>query len=334
MRHCIAVFWCFFVCADQLAAAPATQPTVTCKEFIFERAPCPSVHASTIARDNTGDLVAAWFGGTAEGAPDVGIWLSVHHSDRWSTPVEVAKPTDAPCWNPVLFAAPSGRLLLFYKVGPNVPAWRAMLRTSNDNAKTWSAPAPLPAGFLGPIKDKPVLLCDGDLLCPSSSEAGTWSVHLERTADWGAAWTETTPLADPDHCLPIQPTILVHSPTVLQILCRSKCGRIVESWSNDAGRTWSAIRATLLPNPNSGIDAVTLDDGRFLLVYNRCTKGRTPLNVAISSDGEKWLPLLTLEDQEGEYSYPAVIQTSDGLVHVTYTWKREKIRHVVLKIPG
>ena len=90
---------------------------------------------------------------------------------------------------------------------------------------------------------------------------------------------------------------------------------------------------TALPNPNSGIDAVTLQDGRHLLVYNPVAKGRTPLAVALSKDGQTWRDVLTLETAPGEYSYPAVIQARNGLVHVTYTWKRLKVKHVVVD-PG
>ena len=90
------------------------------------------------------------------------------------------------------------------------------------------------------------------------------------------------------------------------------------------------MKATSLPNPNAGIDAVMLRDGRGLLVYNHTEKGRSPLNVAVSSDGKLWNAALVLEDKPGEYSYPAVIQTTDGLVHITYTWKRQRIKHVVI----
>ena len=80
---------------------------------------------------------------------------------------------------------------------------------------------------------------------------------------------------------------------------------------------------TDLPNPNSGIDAVTLADGRQQLVYNHSDRDRSPLNFAVSSDGDKWQAAILLEDEPlAEFSYPAVIQTGDGLVHCTYTWKR------------
>ena len=87
---------------------------------------------------------------------------------------------------------------------------------------------------------------------------------------------------------------------------------------------------TELPNPNSGIDAVSLKEGGHLLIHNPVSHGRTPLVVSLSPDGKVWRQVLTLEDRPGEYSYPAIIQTRDGLVHVTYTWRRARIRHVVL----
>ena len=128
----------------------------------------------------------------------------------------------------------------------------------------------------------------------------------------------------------IQPSILIHGESKLQALGRSRQGRIWDSWSEDGGKTWSHLMAMELPNPNSGTDAVTLADGRHLLIYNHTRKGRSPLNLAISEDGKTWQAALVFEDQPGEYSYPAIIQTADGMVHVTYTWKRELVKHVVV----
>jgi predicted neuraminidase len=101
---------------------------------------------------------------------------------------------------------------------------------------------------------------------------------------------------------------------------------------------------TNLPNPNSGTDAVTLKDGRHLLVYNHTIRyagkwggSRSPINVAISTDGKKWFAVTELETEPGEFSYPAVIQSTDGMIHIIYTWKRKTIKHVVVdpkKISG
>ena len=308
------------------------------EEFVYQRAPFAQCHASTIAETASG-LVAAWFGGSREGHQDVGIWLARSENGRWLEPVELATGADSdgnrqPCWNPVLVPY-RDELLLFYKVGPDVPRWWGMVLASSDDGATWSEPRRLPDGFLGPIKNKAVVRPDGALLCPSSTEHNGWRIHMERTHDL-VHWECVAPPANAGLDA-IQPTLLDHGAGGLQGLCRTRQGRIYETWSQDDGRTWSPLQATILPHPNSGIDAVTLADGRHLLVYNHIGPGqggtsgpRTPLNVAISEDGRLWQAALVLEDVPGEYSYPAVIQFGDGLVHITYTHRRTSIRHVVI----
>ena len=304
-------------------------------EFIADDMPTPSCHASTIAE--SGDaLVAAWFGGKEEKDPSVGIWLSRHDGQGWSKPIEVANGqwSDGkryPCWNPVLFQPSHGPLLLFYKVGPSPSTWWGMMTTSTDHGATWAKPTQLPEGMLGPIKDKPTELAGGEILCPSSTEgADGWRLHMEWTSDLGKTWQKTGPLNDGKTFGAIQPTILKLKEGGLALVCRSKQGKILFARSKDQGRTWSPLAALALPNPNSGIDAVTLADGRHVLVFNDTPRGRSPLNVALSEDGVAWKNVLTLESDPGEYSYPAVIQTGDGRIHITYTWKRLKVRHVVL----
>ena len=308
--------------------------------FIYESAPFPSAHASTIASVD-GTLVAAWFGGTRESAPDVGIWVSRQVNGTWSPPVEVANGVQAdgtrhPCWNPVLFEIKKGSLALFYKVGPRPTTWWGMVKHSTDGGRTWGAARRLPDGVLGPIKNKPVRLDDGTIISGSSTEtpdqANLWRVHFERSTDDGATWTvvRPAPVTTGEEIGAIQPSILIHRDGRLQAVGRSRSQHVFETWSNDKGRTWSPVALTSLPNPSAGTDALTLSDGRHLIVYNHTPKGRTPLNVALSRDGKTWEPAVVLEDQPGEYSYPAVIQSPDRLVHITYTWKRERIRHVVL----
>jgi predicted neuraminidase len=306
---------------------------------VFERAPFASAHASTIVETGEG-LLAAWFGGSDEGRPDVSIWTARHDGSHWLEPTLVAdgrQPdgTRHPCWNPVLFQSRRGPLLLFYRVGPNPRAWWSLVRRSTDGGRTWSGPVRLPEGVLGPIRAKPVELADGTLVAGSSTEHAGWVVHIERATvggDLGAAasWSRSGPLNDPASFEAIQPTILVHSPTRLQVLCRSRQRVVTEAWSEDAGRTWGAMTATALPNPSAGIDAMRLADGRFLLVYNPTPSGRSRLAVAVSPDGRSWRSTATLEDGPGEYSYPAAIQARDGRVHVTYTFRRERIKHVVV----
>lgn len=320
------------------AVPAADTPALVQSEFIYETAPFPSCHASTLVETPSG-LVAAWFGGKHEKAPDVGIWVSRHQAGSWSAPVEVVngiqpegKPR-LPCWNPVLHQPKDGPLLLFYKVGPSPSTWWGMLVTSADGGRSWGAPRRLPEGFLGPIKNKPVTLPDGTLLCPSSIENDGWRLVMERTPDLGKTWEKTAPLNDGKKFAAIQPTVLFHPENLLQLLCRTKQNVVAESWSTDGGKTWAALQATSLPNPDAGIDGLTLRDRRHLLVYNPNKKGRsdrTPLVVGLSTDGRQWKTVITLEDQSGEYSYPAIIQAADGRVHITYTWKRKKIRHAVV----
>jgi predicted neuraminidase len=314
------------------------QPGLIKSEFIYERAPFLECHASTIAETKNG-LVAAWFGGTRERNPDVCIYLSHLETGSWTPPVEVANGIQSstnrlPCWNPVLFQPKTGPLMLFYKVGPSPSTWWGMMMTSEDGGKTWSKPRRLPDGILGPIKNKPVQMPNGDILCPSSTEGnGGWRVHFERTSDLGKTWRATPPVNDGKDIAAIQPSILFHKDGRLQALGRTRQSRIFEIWSEDGGATWGKMTLTSLPNPNSGTDAVTLKDGRQLLVYNHngADKGRSPLNVAVSADGKEWQAALVLETETGvQFSYPAVIQTGDGLVHITYTWKRLRIKHAVV----
>ncbi|RLT07855.1 MAG: sialidase [Planctomycetota bacterium] len=315
-------------------------PGVLKSEFVYETAPFPSCHASTIAETAKGTLVAAWFGGKYEKHPEVGVWVSRQVEGRWTAPVEVAngvqyEKSDGsvhqhPCWNPVLFQPKSGPLLLFYKVGPSPSTWWGMLMTSDDGGATWSTPRRLPEHIDGPVKNKPVQLPNGNLLCPSSTEADGWRVHFERTSDLGRTWQRTGPVNDGKEFGAIQPSILFLGGEKLLAVGRTKQGKVFQVVSDDLGRTWGPLTATSLPNPNAGTDAVTLKDGRHLIVYNHTPKGRSPLNVAVSRDGKDWQPALVLESEPGEYSYPAIIQTADGLVHITYTWKRQRVRHVVL----
>ncbi|MSR32873.1 MAG: sialidase [Gemmataceae bacterium] len=322
-----------------LAADPQASALLK-KEFIYENAPFPQCHASTIVETPKG-LVTAWFGGTAEKNPDVGIWVSRWEKGRWTKPVEAANGlqpngTRHPTWNPVLFQPKEGPLFLFYKVGPSPTTWWGMVRTSSDHGQTWSEGKKLPDGFLGPIKNKPVQLANGTILSPTSTEANTrpgrWKIHFEASSDGGKTWSKVEPAADLDgHFIhAIQPSILDHGEGKLQALGRSRGGKIFETWSNDGGKTWSRLSYTALPNPSSGTDAVTLKDGRHLLIYNHTLFGRNPLNLAMSKDGKNWDAVLVLETEPGEYSYPAIIQTADGLVHITYTWKRQKVRHAVI----
>lgn len=315
-------------------------------QFIFDKAPFKSCHASTLALTPQGP-VAAWFAGTEEKNPDVEIWFSRQVKGKWSTPVSVANGIQPggnrfPCWNPVLFQYPNGALLLFYKVGADPVEWWGEVKRSYDQGRTWSAAERLPEGILGPVKNKPVLLADGRLVCPSSTENkedGRWQIHLEITTDEARTWTKTGPLNDGRQFHLIQPSLLQYSGDSLQLLCRSMENRVVSLWSVNGGKTWSAPGTLSLHNPNSGTDAVTLGNGLQVLVYNPTERyegkwggPRYPLSVAVSRDGKTWQHVKDLETLPGEYSYPAIIEGASGEVLISYTWKREKVRVWKLRI--
>jgi alpha-L-rhamnosidase len=324
------------------AQPPVWRHGILTDEFIFNKAPYPECHAATIAQTKHG-LVAAWFGGTKERNPDVCIWVSRLVNGKWTEGVNVANGIQNaalryPCWNPVLFQAPHGNLLLFYKIGPKPSAWKGYMRTSSDGGITWSAQQALADGIIGPVKNQPVMLNNGDILSPSGTENGGAKIHFEVSSDKGKTWEAESNVDNGNIFKALQPTILTYPDGRLQALCRSQNRAILQTWSADNGKTWSPLEKTSLPNNNSGIDAVTLKDGRQLLVYNHVlppgdkVKGpRTPLNVALSNDGKIWYAALILEDSPiSQYSYPSVIQTSDGMVRVVYTWRRKKIKYVVI----
>lgn len=302
--------------------------------FIYEKAPFPSCHASTLVETDRG-ILASWFGGTYERHPDVSIYTSLLANGGWSTPEMVAdgvenKDFRNPTWNPVLYQNPNGQIVLFYKEGPNPREWWGLYKTSDDGGKTWSKAIQIPPGMLGPVKNKSVTLADGTLLHPSSFETnGVWSMHVETTTSDIQNWQKTE--IDNGALHAIQPTVLFYPSGKLQMLARTQEGVIGTTWSMDNGKTWTPLEASNLVNNNSGIDGVTLKSGVQLLVCNPIKKGRNKLSLMMSMDGVNWEELYVLEDQpKGEFSYPAIIQAKDGSVHMTYTYNREKIKYVSL----
>jgi alpha-L-fucosidase len=308
-------------------------------EMIYEEAPFPSCHASTVVETKDG-LLAAWFGGTHENNPDVCIYASRKSKNaKWTTPEMIADGVQSstlryPCWNPVLFKRDNGDIILYYKTGPSPSTWWSGYKISKDDGRTWSAMTNIPRACLGPIKNKPVRLSTGKILYPASIEiVGKWNVYMETSEQDLSGWEKIE--IDNNGFDAIQPSVLHYADGSLQILCRSKNGNIVESWSRDNGKTWSELGATSLPNNNSGTDAVTLSNGVQLLIYNPITKGRNRLAIAVSVDGKNWKKLPDLENEPiGEFSYPAIIEDKNGIIHATYTYNREKIKYVKLQITG
>lgn len=346
----------------QMASAQMLRPK---GEFIFEPGSTsfPSSHASTIVVLKNGDLMAAWFGGTKERAPDVAIWGARYAHGTWSKPVELEREQNIPSWNPVLFHTKGGKLWLYYKVGPSPGTWAAGRMYSDDEGLTWSKDERLPAGLLGPIRAKPLVLPDGTIVSGTSFEAHeTWAAWIERSTDNGRTWAKigpitisreldeaTPPAKDPPAGSPayeappkgprkhmgiIQPSVIWMGGHHLRLYARSQtlAMKIAVADSMDDGRTWTQARFLDIPNNNSGLDVVRLKDGREVMIYNDTTIGRTPLMLAVSTDGEHFRNFATLEDAAGEYSYPAIIQAPRGDLEMTYTWQRKTIKYVHLPL--
>ena len=335
-----------------VTAAPVTSRAQ--QEDIFVTAPFASAHASTVVELAGGSLMACWFGGSAEGAPDVAIWCSQKNgAAAWSAPLERVRERDIAAYNPVLFHSRDGRLWLYYKFGPHPTSWSAGRMFSTDEGKTWSPAEHLPAGMLGPIRTKPLVESNGTIVSGSSVESyRTWAVWIERSTDDGKTWIKRGPIAadalaakrqddvttqskDPYAWNAttgiIQPAILALGPNHLRLYARSTAniGKIVVADSADDGLTWSSPHALDILNPNAGIDAVTVGGG-VVLIYNDSATQRTPLKLAFSRDGEHFTTFQTLEQGPGEFSYPAMIVGRNGDLHLTYTWNRKRIRYVHL----
>ncbi len=317
-------------------------------------------HAATITEADDGTLIAAWFGGTGENFPDVKIWASRKPANQpWSEPVIVddgtrtvdGEPREFACWNPVLITHPSGTVYLYYKITgsgsePGYRNWWGAVKTSEDGGKSWSKriwlPTITPRGRLavfqpydghltGPVKNRPLVMPDGGLLCGSSTETLTgWRVHFELYApnDWTGQQHGAQVIGPILDGKPgIQPTFLVHSPDFrrLQVLTREDG----TAWSRDAGRTWTRIMDGPI-DTSKGLHAVTTTQGWHFLAFN--PTGRTPLSLARSRDGKQWQIILPVLRQDGnkKMDYPTIMQTRDGKLHVVHSYGRDHINHLVL----
>ena len=334
------------------ASGQQTSPVVV-DEFLYRKAGFPECHSASIVETKKGDLVATYFGGTKERNPDVCIWVSrkPKGAKDWTAPQlvangvgiingnelsDVAGQREA-CWNPVLFETPKGELQLYFKIGPNVAGWKGWRVISKDGGKTWSKREPLPENIYGPIKNKPILR-NGCLICPTSDERDGWKLYFELSDDMGKTWRRTAFVEADAGVKAIQPSIIVLPDGRLEALCRTRSRQIGVTYSSDNGETWSKLHLIDTPNNNSGLDAVTLQDGTFAMICNdwpiEPTKekgARTPLSILRSADGIHWKHWITLEDSPIlQYSYPSIIQSRDGHIHVVYTWRRQRIKHVEL----
>lgn len=337
---CVAAVIITLVIPDARAQSDVAAPIVL-GEFVADSMPTPQCHASSLI-ELDGTPAVAWFGGSYEGSPDVGIWFSRREAEGWSVPARIADgimpgDTARACWNPVLHMGSDGSLLLYYKVGPTPREWWGMVKRSCDGGRSWSDPVRIPDGFVGPVRNHPIAVEGGELLHPSSTELHGWQVWMERSTEDGEGWSKVGPLNDTSSIEAIQPALVRMEDSILAV-GRTRQGRLFRTVSHDEGWSWSPMTLCDFLCSNSGVDAVRLRDGRLLLVYDharndpaRWSVGRDTITVAVSEDGISWEAGCVLEIEKGaEFSYPSVMQSADGAVHVTYTWKRKLIRHIVI----
>ena len=332
---------------------PLRDKSIVADEFLYTKTSFPECHSATIAETKNGDLIATYFGGTKERNPDVCIWVSrkLKGSKTWTAPQMVADGVindtlRKACWNPVIYQIPNGDLVIYFKIGKSVSDWTGWMVRSKDGGKTWSKRQPLQKDYLGPVKNKPVL-SKSRLIAPTSIENNGWRLYFEYSDDMGKTWKRTD-FVEADSIivdgkkklkdLAIQPSIIFLGDGRLAAVARTRSEHVGITYSSDNGETWSKLKLISLPNNNSGLDAVTLSNGKHVMICNekpiphgiKNGKGlRTPLSLMISDDGENWKHWMTLENSPiSQYSYPSIIQTSDGHIHCVYTWRRQRIKHV------
>ncbi len=320
---------------------------------VFAATPAlPSCHAATLAELPGGDLLAAWYAGSREAAPDVAIYGArlPKGSAAWSAPFTHRtapfrwRPfllADTPRHaegNPVLFAAPDGSLWLFYVTltGEGWTTSRMKCRRSGDGGHTWErrAPARPKPGWM--TRNRPLVLPSGEWLLPVYDERD-WTSFVLISDDAGRTWRPGDRVSAPAGV--IQPALAPLADGRLLMLLRTggPGGTIWQATSADRGRSWSRATPAAIPNNNSGLDLIRLDSELLLLACNPVAdaKLRTPLSLFLSDDdGQSWHRWLDVETGPGEFSYPALLQADDGMVHVVYTQRRTAIAHVVLGKPA
>ncbi len=311
--------------------------------LIFSEGYIPSVHATTLLKLDENRFLCAFFGGTNEGEDDVKIYITSFDGEKWSLPKVVAAGDNVPCWNPVLLKQ-DDKITLFYKVGKEITKWKTMVKFSFDNGETWSEEKELVKGDVGgrgPVKNKAIILKNGNICAPASVETRlAWDSFVDISYDRGETW-EKSELVPFDHLNSdgvgiIQPTLWEDGK--LYMLIRSTESRIMKSFSTDGGKTWSKAQKTELFNNNSGIDCVRLSSGEVLVVHNPIPGNWADRNIiaySVSHDNaDSFEPCRVIEkseDNEAEFSYPAVI-CDDKYLYMTYTYNRKNVRFKIFEI--
>jgi len=312
-------------------------------------------HASNLLELPDGTLLLVWFSGGDEGGDGVGIVSSTlpPRAVQWTKPILASSERMRSAQNPVTFYEPSENVvrLLHTSQEAFMGQGTAEVRIveSHDGGKSWETPKTLFTKEGAFVKNQLLRSKNGkEWLLPMYYTPDGFLGHatqystVQRSSDGGKSWTEYVMAGTMGRC--VQPTVVRLRSGILRAWFRSRdADFIYTSDSSDDGFTWSHPVATKLPNNNSGIQAAMLQSGTVIMVFNNYqgSDARFPLTVGLSPDeGDTWPHLRDLEpaqdsgeqeadydEMHGEYSYPSVIQSRDGEIHISYTFRRESIRY-------
>lgn len=334
--------------AKEYQPAPATRP-----EPLFERHPIDpppgtlQVHSGTLVEVADGGLLAAWFGGSREGAADVAIQGARWDPRRgWGDPFVILDRqhlerrlgrTLRKLGNPVLWRHPDGRIWLWV-VTSGLGGWSTsslVLCISPDQGHTWGPPRPLVTSpFLNIstlARGRPLDSADGGVLLPVYHELAGKFGELLRLDAQGHILAKSRISAGR---AAIQPSLVASGPDQARAFLRrtgTAPAQVLSSNTQDGGYSWSPLAATTLPNPDAAVAALGTPAGHYLLVYNGAPDQRGRLDLARSLDGDQWRHLWSLEQGDApddEFSYPYLIRSQAGDYQLIYTWQRRRMVHI------
>ena len=304
-----------------------------------------SAHSVSLALLPDGRVAAAWFAGSREGAADVAVVMSILDKHAWSEPHAIMQRETVQrdtrrlirkLGNPVLWTDPAGTLHLWF-VSVSCGGWAGSAINhvqSIDGGKTWSAVQRLiTSPFLNIstlVRNPPLTLADGGTGLPAYHEFLTKRAEWLRLDKQGRVVDKAEV---PATSAMLQPAVVTLDDSHALALMRDAGPdhRIQATQTGDAGDHWQKATATDLPNPDSGLALLRLNDGDLLLAYNPQSSNRTLLALALSHDqGRTWSRPRLVEQGSGadEFSYPALLQDKAGRIHLAYTWQRQKIKHL------
>lgn len=295
-------------------------------------------YSPTIVQTTDG-LLLAWIGGSGLHHPDASIYLAKRAEESWSRPVKILSAVhprtlmQSACRRPVLFQPSEETLLLFYKTKTAQGRTTGWLTSSRDNGTTWFSPKSLPRFISGPARTKPIVLSENLFLCGGDSHDAGRRFHIEKAEAFRESWSwaRTRDLSSTMRHNASEPVLLNHDGGRLQALCRTRLGHIAETWSENSGKTWSPVQRTVLPNPDSGLDAAKVRERKFALVYQHSNRERGVLNLAFTEDGRGWSAAAVLESQpKDRFSAPSIVLGVDGNLHLAYSVNHRQVKYVVI----